>query len=332
MTCCKLMAGSWGTPRGADRGHAQGAAAGRDRGDGARHSGSTMRDAAAAHGCGHAARPPRSSAAAHLPAAARAHRRDRLGARRRDRAAASKASRPSVAHRCKVLDDAACGAVRRPATLERSGLARVLARGARRAPFAALDTRPRRCSARPLWRISTAPTRGAEVGCAHCRRAGAEVMFDWAGGLVWARSPLPDDADAPLVRAAVAAAGGHATLIRAPGALRRRRSRLPAAARRARGADARASGTASIRAACSIPAACGRASSDADLLQPWRRLADPHASESEKILRACVHCGFCTATCPTYVLLGDELDSPARAHLPDQGHARDTTGRRPPRS
>ena len=40
------------------------------------------------------------------------------------------------------------------------------------------------------------------------------------------------------------------------------------------------------------------------------RLADPHMRESEKILRTCVHCGFCTATCPTYVLLGDELDSP----------------------
>jgi glycolate oxidase iron-sulfur subunit len=40
------------------------------------------------------------------------------------------------------------------------------------------------------------------------------------------------------------------------------------------------------------------------------RLADPKVAESEKILRACVHCGFCTATCPTYVLLGDELDSP----------------------
>jgi len=40
------------------------------------------------------------------------------------------------------------------------------------------------------------------------------------------------------------------------------------------------------------------------------QLADPHVAESEKILRACVHCGFCTATCPTYVLLGDELDSP----------------------
>ena len=40
------------------------------------------------------------------------------------------------------------------------------------------------------------------------------------------------------------------------------------------------------------------------------RLADPKVAESEKILRTCVHCGFCTATCPTYVLLGDELDSP----------------------
>jgi glycolate oxidase iron-sulfur subunit len=40
------------------------------------------------------------------------------------------------------------------------------------------------------------------------------------------------------------------------------------------------------------------------------QLADPDIAEAEKILRTCVHCGFCTATCPTYVLLGDELDSP----------------------
>ncbi|MEW9807714.1 glycolate oxidase subunit GlcF [Mesorhizobium sp. ZMM04-5] len=40
------------------------------------------------------------------------------------------------------------------------------------------------------------------------------------------------------------------------------------------------------------------------------QLADPHVEESEKILRKCVHCGFCTATCPTYVTLGNELDSP----------------------
>jgi glycolate oxidase iron-sulfur subunit len=40
------------------------------------------------------------------------------------------------------------------------------------------------------------------------------------------------------------------------------------------------------------------------------QLKNPATAESEKILRACVHCGFCNATCPTFVLLGDELDSP----------------------
>ena len=40
------------------------------------------------------------------------------------------------------------------------------------------------------------------------------------------------------------------------------------------------------------------------------QLKDPDTRESNGILRTCVHCGFCTATCPTFVLLGDELDSP----------------------
>jgi len=40
------------------------------------------------------------------------------------------------------------------------------------------------------------------------------------------------------------------------------------------------------------------------------QLADPDMAVSESVIRKCVHCGFCTATCPTYVLLGDELDSP----------------------
>ncbi len=40
------------------------------------------------------------------------------------------------------------------------------------------------------------------------------------------------------------------------------------------------------------------------------QLQDPKIAEANTILRKCVHCGFCTATCPTYVLLGDELDSP----------------------
>jgi glycolate oxidase iron-sulfur subunit len=40
------------------------------------------------------------------------------------------------------------------------------------------------------------------------------------------------------------------------------------------------------------------------------QLADPQTARSNEVLRSCVHCGFCTATCPTYVTLGDELDSP----------------------
>ena len=39
-------------------------------------------------------------------------------------------------------------------------------------------------------------------------------------------------------------------------------------------------------------------------------LATSDGREADRILRSCVHCGFCTATCPTYQLLGDELDGP----------------------
>jgi glycolate oxidase iron-sulfur subunit len=41
-----------------------------------------------------------------------------------------------------------------------------------------------------------------------------------------------------------------------------------------------------------------------------QQLADPDTANAEGVIRKCVHCGFCTATCPTYLLLGDELDSP----------------------
>ncbi|MEN8887361.1 MAG: 4Fe-4S dicluster domain-containing protein, partial [Celeribacter marinus] len=40
------------------------------------------------------------------------------------------------------------------------------------------------------------------------------------------------------------------------------------------------------------------------------QLTDPAIERANEILRSCVHCGFCTATCPTYAVLGDELDSP----------------------
>ena len=49
--------------------------------------------------------------------------------------------------------------------------------------------------------------------------------------------------------------------------------------------------------------------------------ATPEGLEADAILRKCVHCGFCTATCPTYQVLGDDLDSP-RGALPHQAGAR----------
>src|SRR3984893_11196981 len=56
-------------------------------------------------------------------------------------------------------------------------------------------------------------------------------------------------------------------------------------------------------------AACGRNFEMQTNFSP-AQLENPATAEAEKILRACVHCGFCNATCPTFVLLGDELDSP----------------------
>jgi glycolate oxidase FAD binding subunit len=73
---------------------------------------------------------------------------------------------------------------------------------------------------RALWRISTAPAKGAAVTAAIEEKSGAELFYDWAGGLVWAALAPADDAGAAAVRAAVRAAGGHATLVRAPAALR----------------------------------------------------------------------------------------------------------------
>ena len=72
----------------------------------------------------------------------------------------------------------------------------------------------------PVWRISTAPAKGAELGGMIAGAADAALLYDWAGGLVWAALPASDDAGASLVRRAVAACGGHATLIRAPTAVR----------------------------------------------------------------------------------------------------------------
>jgi glycolate dehydrogenase FAD-binding subunit len=80
-------------------------------------------------------------------------------------------------------------------------------------PFAADAAR-----ARPLWRISTAPSKAHEV--ASLITPAAQMFYDWAGGLVWVAMPFPDEPDAAAIRAAVAGLGGHATLVRAPAAVR----------------------------------------------------------------------------------------------------------------
>jgi glycolate oxidase FAD binding subunit len=75
-------------------------------------------------------------------------------------------------------------------------------------------------SARPVWRISTAPTQGAALAAALAEAEGALWYLDWAGGLIWLSLPPSDDAGAGRLRPLVAKAGGHATLVRAPAAIR----------------------------------------------------------------------------------------------------------------
>jgi glycolate oxidase FAD binding subunit len=120
---------------------------------------------------------------------------------------------PSVAHRKRVLE----------ALLKSFGEVVTLGEAASHALWRAVrDVVPFASGgvARPLWRVSTTPGRGAELGALIARQADAEMLYDWAGGLVWVSPPESDDAGAALVRAAVAATGGHATLIRAPAAVR----------------------------------------------------------------------------------------------------------------
>ena len=155
------------------------------------------------------------SAAAHLPAAAAARIAEVAGAGTAVTAFRLEGVAPSIAHRRGVLEKLAApfGV---PETL-REAASRALWRAIRdAAPFGAAGP----AGDRYVWRISTAPLSGAEIGRALLAKARAEVMYDWAGGLIWAALPASDDAAAGLVRAIVAASGGHATLIRAPAAAR----------------------------------------------------------------------------------------------------------------
>jgi glycolate oxidase FAD binding subunit len=155
------------------------------------------------------------SAAAHLPAAAAARIAETAAAQTAMTAFRLEGVAPSVAQRKAVLEKlvAPFGAL----TALGEQASRAFWRSVRDiTPFAAAGPAGRR----DLWRISTAPTEGATVGRVLANEADAEILYDWAGGLIWAALPAADDARAPLVRATVAASGGHATLIRAPAAVR----------------------------------------------------------------------------------------------------------------
>ncbi|MDE2469820.1 MAG: FAD-binding protein [Bradyrhizobium sp.] len=75
--------------------------------------------------------------------------------------------------------------------------------------------------ARPVWRIVCPPAAGGALGQQLSRDTGGEVIYDWGGGLIWAALPSRPDALAALLRQRVNAAGGHATLLRAPEEVRR---------------------------------------------------------------------------------------------------------------
>jgi glycolate oxidase FAD binding subunit len=78
---------------------------------------------------------------------------------------------------------------------------------------------------RAVWRVSAAPSRGAEIGEAIARHLDALWYLDWGGGLVWVAVSGAEDGGAALIRAAIRGADGHgtghATLIRGAAALRR---------------------------------------------------------------------------------------------------------------
>ena len=306
---CKLHGRLLGHARGDDRGHHQDAAAAGDRGDGRWSLG--LDDAAAVTAMTAAMGSSCDvSGAAHLPAAVAGARPARRGRRRRPRAHAAAAGRRRAVGRAPAGGaDGDREAVRRRRRDRRDRVAPLWRAIRDVTPFAASRTG----AEQPLWRISTAPTRGARAR-AHASRSGtdANCLYDWAGGLrlaVDAATPATMPARRRCARA-VAACGGHATLVRAPAALRAAVDAFEPQDAGARGIDE--AGEGGLRSE-------GRAQSRADVggrvvrCRPsftLAQLADPDVAESEKILRTCVHCGFCTATCPTYVLLGDELDCP----------------------
>ena len=118
---------------------------------------------------------------------------------------------PSVAFRCeRLLGDLAAGY--EAAVLEGEDARTFWCGTGNVLPLAGLSNRT-------VWRVSVAPSRGAEVSGAIADRLDAVWYLDWGGGLIWAAVAGADDGGAAVIRAALRGAG-HATLIKGPAALR----------------------------------------------------------------------------------------------------------------
>jgi glycolate oxidase FAD binding subunit len=157
------------------------------------------------------------SGAAHLPAgvAARIPAAEIAGAGAAVTALRLEGFAPSVAHRKRILEKLLrpFGEVGEAGPL----VSRTLWQAVRDVtPFAASGDG----NERPLWRLSTAASRGAELAARIAGEAQAQALLDWAGGLVWLMPEACDDAGAAIVARAVAATGGHATLMRAATSVR----------------------------------------------------------------------------------------------------------------
>lgn len=152
------------------------------------------------------------SGAAHLPAHVTRHF-DALDPALAVTAFRLEGVKPSVKHRKDVLS----------ALLKQFGAVEVIAEKQSRAIWRGIrDAAPFSATGdghdRPLWRISTEPGKGFELSA--MISPGAQMFYDWGGGLIWILMPPADDAGAQPLRQAVATLGGHATLIRAPASIR----------------------------------------------------------------------------------------------------------------
>lgn len=155
------------------------------------------------------------SGAAHLPAPVAPRASDDLPVGRAITALRLEGVEPSVTHRRRALE-----ALVRPL----GPVGRLDAAQSRALWRAIRDVVPLAAEGpsglRHVWRLSTAPARGADAGRMLGEGADVELLYDWAGGLVWAAFAAQEDAGAGRVRAAVRACGGHAMLVRAPAAIR----------------------------------------------------------------------------------------------------------------